>query len=98
VVREACRRRPSVLDDGCRSGNERRVRGVVLSRGHSEDTACHHGSATLAIKGADENCDGVLAVAPFAMTGEAILRWILGYNGRFPRALREFSRPAMCPR
>jgi hypothetical protein len=28
-------------------------------------TACHHGSATLAIKGTDENCDGVLAVSPF---------------------------------
>ena len=28
-------------------------------------TACHHGSATLAIKGAEENCDSVLAVSPF---------------------------------
>jgi len=28
-------------------------------------TACHHGSATLAIKGGQENCDNVLAVSPF---------------------------------
>ena len=28
-------------------------------------TACHHGSATLAIKGGEENCDSVLAVSPF---------------------------------
>jgi len=28
-------------------------------------TACHHGSATLAIKAAEENCDGVLAVSPY---------------------------------
>jgi hypothetical protein len=28
-------------------------------------TACHHGSETLAIKGADENCDSVLAISPF---------------------------------
>lgn len=28
-------------------------------------TACHHASATLAIKSAEENCDGVLAVSPF---------------------------------
>ena len=28
-------------------------------------TACHHASATLAIKGADKNCDSVLAVSPF---------------------------------
>jgi hypothetical protein len=28
-------------------------------------TACHHGSATLAIKGGEENCDRVLAASPF---------------------------------
>ena len=28
-------------------------------------TACHHASATLGIKSAEENCDGVLAISPF---------------------------------
>ena len=28
-------------------------------------TACHHASTMLAVKGADENCDTVLAVSPF---------------------------------
>jgi hypothetical protein len=28
-------------------------------------TACHHASAALAIKSAEENCDSVLAISPF---------------------------------